>query len=111
MRGTRHGTHMRKAAFFYDFPASDGDVFGSGRRERIAELVQLYPQVVTGASFAAHAPALADVEVIFATWGVPSFSPAQLAQLPALKAVFYAAGNVKSFARPLVERDIVLVSA
>jgi len=102
---------MRKAAFFYDFPASDGDVFGRGRRERIAELVQLYPQVVTAASFAAHAPALGDVEVIFATWGMPALSAQQLGQLPALKAVFYAAGNVKAFARPLIERDVVLVSA
>jgi len=102
---------MRKAAFFYDYPASDGDVFGGGRRERITQLVQLYPEVVTGASFAAHAAALAEVEVIFATWGMPSFSEAQLARLPALKAVFYAAGNVKNFARPLVDRDIVLVSA
>jgi phosphoglycerate dehydrogenase-like enzyme len=102
---------MRKAAFFYDYPASDGDVFGGGRRERIAQLVRLYPEVVTGASFARHAPALADVEVIFATWGMPAFSASELSQLPSLKAVFYAAGNVKSFALPLIERDIVLVSA
>jgi phosphoglycerate dehydrogenase-like enzyme len=102
---------MRKAAFFYDYPMSDGDVFGRGRRERIAELVELYPEVVTGATFATHAAALAEVEVIFATWGMPCLTDAERAQLPALKAVFYAAGNVKSFARPLVEGDIVLVSA
>ncbi|HVY30233.1 MAG TPA: hydroxyacid dehydrogenase [Polyangiaceae bacterium] len=102
---------MRKAAFFYDYPARDGDVFGQGRRERIAELVELYPQVVTLQNFAEHAPRLRDVEVIFASWGMPRFSPEQLADLPALKAVFYAAGNVKAFAPPLLEQDIVLVSA
>jgi phosphoglycerate dehydrogenase-like enzyme len=102
---------MRKAAFFYDYPASDGDVFGGGRRERIAELVTLFPKVVTGATFAAHAPALAEVEVIFATWGMPALTEEQLAQLPALEAVFYAGGNVKSFAQPLVDHHIVLVSA
>jgi len=102
---------MRKAAFFYDYPARDGDVFGSGRRERIAQLVQLYPQVVTGATFAAHASALADTEVIFATWGMPCLTDEQLAQLPALEVVFYAGGNVRSFAQPLVEHHIVLVSA
>lgn len=102
---------MRKAAFFYDYPASDGDVFGRGRRERIAELVTLFPKVVTGATFAAHAPALAEVEVIFATWGMPALSDEQLAQLPALEAVFYAGGNVRSFAQPLVDHHIVLVSA
>lgn len=102
---------MRKAAFFYDYPATDGDVFGDGRRERILQLCDVYPEVVSGKTFERHAPALRDVEVIFATWGMPSLSDAQLAQLPALKAVFYAAGNVKAFARPLVSRDIVLVSA
>jgi phosphoglycerate dehydrogenase-like enzyme len=102
---------MRKAAFFYDYPASDGDVFGGGRRERIAGLVELYPHVVTAASFEQHVAQLASVEVIFATWGMPCLNDQQLAALPALRAVFYAAGNVKAFARPLVERDVVLVSA
>jgi phosphoglycerate dehydrogenase-like enzyme len=35
----------------------------------------------------------------------------QFACLPRLKAVFYAAGNVKAFAWPLIEHDIILVSA
>jgi len=102
---------MRKAAFFYEYPASHGDVFGAGRRERIAGLVELYPHVVTGATFATHAPALAEVQVIFATWGMPALTDEQLAQLPALEVVFYAGGNVKSFAQPLVDHHIVLVSA
>jgi phosphoglycerate dehydrogenase-like enzyme len=102
---------MRRAAFFYDYPASDGDVFGRGRRERIAALTRLEPGVLTRASFAGRAAALAEVEVIFATWGFPALSAAELAALPALRAVFYAAGNVKAFAAPLLERDIVLVSA
>jgi phosphoglycerate dehydrogenase-like enzyme len=102
---------MRRAALFYEYPASHGDVFGAGRRERITHLVDLYPEVVTGATFAAHAAALADVQVIFATWGMPALSDDQLAQLPALEAVFYAGGSVKSFALPLVDHHIVLVSA
>lgn len=102
---------MRKAALFYEYPASHGDVFGSGRRERIAGLAELYPHVVTGTNFAAHAPALADTQVIFATWGMPCLTDEQLAQLPALEAVFYAGGNVKSFAQPLVDHHVVLVSA
>ena len=102
---------MRKAAFFYEYPGRDGDVFGHGRRERIAQLVELYPQVVTGATFATHAAALAEVEVIFASWGMPALTDEQLAQLPALEVVFYAGGNVRSFAQPLVDHHIVLVSA
>jgi phosphoglycerate dehydrogenase-like enzyme len=88
----------------------DGDVYG-GRREKISELTELYPHVVTAKNFNDHAAQLREVEVIFATWGMISFTEAHFAAMPKLRAVFYAAGNVKSFAPPLVERGVVLVSA
>jgi phosphoglycerate dehydrogenase-like enzyme len=103
-------TKMR-AAFFHDYPMVDGDVFGGGRRQRIAALTNLYLHVVDARNFAEHAANLADVEVIFATWGMPAFTDAHFAAMPNLAAVFYAAGNVKAFATPLVERGVVLVSA
>jgi phosphoglycerate dehydrogenase-like enzyme len=99
------------SALFYDYPSADGDVFGQGRRDRIASLTDLYPHVVTGDNFDEHAGNLADVEVIFATWGIPNFTEKHFSAMPKLKAVFYAAGNVKSFAPALIERDIVLVGA
>jgi phosphoglycerate dehydrogenase-like enzyme len=100
----------KRAAFFYDYPVGDGDVYG-GRREKIAELTELYQHVVHGRNFGEHAANLGDVEVIFATWGLPAFGDAHFAAMPKLRAVFYAAGNVKAFATPLVARDVVLVSA
>jgi phosphoglycerate dehydrogenase-like enzyme len=100
-----------RAAFFHDYPARDGDVYGGGRREKVAALTDLYPHVVHARNFAEHAPGLREVEVIFATWGMPSFTDAHFAAMPKLRAVFYAAGNVKAFATPLVERGVVLVSA
>lgn len=102
---------MRKAALFYDYPIQNGDVFGQGRRERIEAQTELYPQVINRRNFAEHATELEDVEVIFATWGIPFFEDEHFAQMPQLKAVFYAAGNVKGFAWPLIEHDITLVSA
>ena len=42
---------------------------------------------------------------------MPAFTDAHFAAMPRLRAVFYAAGNVKAFAEPLVARDVVLVSA
>jgi len=54
---------------------------------------------------------LSDVELIFSTWGMPSLTPEQLALLPKLKAVFYAAGATDSFARPLFARDVKVLSA
>ncbi|HVU49821.1 MAG TPA: hydroxyacid dehydrogenase [Polyangia bacterium] len=100
-----------RAALFHDYPARDGDVYGGGRRERVEASTELYPHVVNARNFAEHAAGLGDVEVIFATWGMPAFTEAHFAAMPKLRAVFYAAGNVKAFATPLVERGVVLVSA
>ena len=101
-----------KAALFYNYPSTlEGEVFGQGRRERIAALTDLYPHVVHASNFDEHAPHLRDIEVIFATWGMMNFTDAQRAKLPKLKAVFYAAGNVKAFAPSLIDNGIVLVSA
>jgi hypothetical protein len=102
---------MRKAALFYDYTPLDGDVFGQGRRERIAELTELYPTVITRGNFTQHTVALRDVEVIFATWGLIPFEDAHFQSMPKLRAVFYAAGNVKAFAQPLLDREVVLTSA
>ena len=101
----------KTAALFYDYPMSDGEVFGHGRRARIAALTELYPDVVHARNFEQHAPNLGEIEVIFATWGMPNLSDTQLARLPRLEAVFYAAGNVKAFAQQLVDHEIILVSA
>ena len=101
----------KRAALFYDYPITDGEVYGQGRRQAIEKLTDLYPEVVNSRNFDEHAPNLGDVEVIFATWGMPRLTENQLAKMPGLKAVFYAAGNVKAFAQPLVDNDIILVSA
>jgi phosphoglycerate dehydrogenase-like enzyme len=101
-----------KTALFYNYPSNiEGEVFGDGRRERVAALTELYPHVVHAGNFDAHAAKLADVEAIFATWGMMNFTAEQRARLPKLKAVFYAAGNVKAFAPSLIENGITLVSA
>jgi phosphoglycerate dehydrogenase-like enzyme len=106
------GTAMRpKAAFFYNYPAADGDVYGQGRRERVAGLTDLYPHVVHAGNFDEHAVKLAAVEVIFATWGMIRFEERHFRAMSRLKAVFYAAGNVKAFAQPLVDRGVTLMSA
>ena len=100
-----------KSVIFHDYPPDDGDVFGQGRRERIGELTDLYQGVVNAGNFDHHAAALSEVEVIFATWGMLRFTDHHFSQMPGLKAVFYAAGNVKAFAEPLIQRDVKLVSA
>jgi phosphoglycerate dehydrogenase-like enzyme len=100
-----------KSALFYDHSPIEGHVFSQGRKERIADLTDLYPRVITAQNFDEHASALADVEVIFATWGMICFEDRHFQAMPKLKAVFYAAGNVRAFAQPLLDNGITLVSA
>jgi phosphoglycerate dehydrogenase-like enzyme len=102
---------MKRAAFFTNLGDRVDYVYGKGRRDRLGKLADLYPHVITDGNFAEHTAALSDIEVIFSTWGMWRLSDTQLAALPALRAVFYAAGTVKSFADPLLERGITLVSA
>jgi phosphoglycerate dehydrogenase-like enzyme len=100
-----------KAAFFCNNQVDLERVYSQGRREQVAEITELYPVVISSGIFAGHAANLADVEVIFSTWGMPSLTAVELDRLPALKAVFYGAGTVKGFATPFLERGITVCSA
>src|SRR5690349_2044372 len=83
-------------------------VFGQGRRERLAGLVDLIPGMVTSADFPSRAGELQDVEVLFSTWGMDESLARMVCDLPNLKAVFYAAGTVRHFARPLLDKGVVV---
>ena len=100
---------MTKAAFFGPMQQIER-VYAQGRREILESRADFYPHLITEHDFDAHAPQLGEVEAIFSTWGMPTLSPTQIAQLPNLRAVFYAAGSVQRFARPFLERGILVVS-
>jgi phosphoglycerate dehydrogenase-like enzyme len=86
-------------------------VFGRGRKAELATETDLFPEYVTAADFPRQAERLRGVEVVFSTWGMSEELARMLAGLPALKAFFYAAGTVRAFAKPLLDRDILVVSA
>lgn len=51
-------------------------------------------------------------EFIFSTWGMPQFTENEIEKyLPNLKAVFYGAGSVQTFARPFLQCGIKVFSA
>ena len=51
-------------------------------------------------------------EAIFSTWGMPHFTEEEIKRcFPSLKAVFYGAGTVQSFAREFLNCDIKVFSA
>jgi len=60
---------MRKTALFCNSNRIE-DVYGMGRRQRLAAVSDLYPQVVSEKTFDDHAAHLAGVEAIFSTWGM-----------------------------------------
>ena len=51
-------------------------------------------------------------EFIFSTWGMPAFTEEEIKScLPSLKAVFYGAGTVQTFARPFLNCGVKVFSA
>ncbi len=106
---------IKSAIFNNQVKFYDGDimeyVYALGRRKKIAEITELYPQVITSANFAEHAGRLKDIQVIFSTWGMPPLTKDQIKLMPSLKAVFYAAGSTKGFAKPFLESGIKVSSA
>lgn len=82
-------------------------VYAQGRREQVEQLTDCAPGIFTVADLGA----LSETEVLFSTWGMPKLTDEQLDQMPNLRAVFYAAGSVQGFARPLLNREVTVVSA
>ncbi|MDP6040866.1 MAG: hydroxyacid dehydrogenase [Candidatus Latescibacteria bacterium] len=101
----------KKASFFGERQERLDYVYADGRRERVAEIVDLYPHTVSLSNFDEHVSKLQDLEVIFSTWGMCPLKKEHLDQLPNLKIVFYGAGSVQKFARPLLQHGIRVCSA
>ena len=86
-------------------------VFSQGRREFLEILADLNPTPITKTNFSQRIDELKNVEVCFATWGMDPGLALLIRELPKLRACFYAAGSVQAFARPLLEKEILVVSA
>ena len=53
-----------------------------------------------------------DTRFLFSTWGMPRFEEQEIRScLPSLRAVFYAAGSVQSFAAPFLDAGVAVFSA
>ena len=102
---------MMKAAFFCKFPQKVDYVYALGRRERLAEMFQLYENVITPENIADEIENIKDIDCIFSTWGMFAPTEEYLDQLTNLKIVFYGAGTVKYFAEPFLRRGIQVVTS
>ena len=102
---------MRKAALICERADLVDYVFAAGRRELLEKAVSLHPVLLSSANIEQEASKLKDVEVLFSTWGMPNLPPEKIALMPSLKVIFYAAGSVKGFAGPFLDKGITVVSA
>lgn len=82
-------------------------VYGEAELDRVRSLVPTLEGIVT----AADLDRLAGVQWIFSTWGMPRLEGEALERCEKLETVFYAAGSVKGFGQPLLERGVTIVSA
>ena len=88
-----------------------GAVYGLGRYEKIAEMADLYPHIISADNFEEHVNNLQDLEVIFSTWGMPQLTEEQVARLPNLKCVFYAAGASRGWRMPYLNNNVKVATA
>jgi phosphoglycerate dehydrogenase-like enzyme len=86
-------------------------VYSRGRREVLEAAADVFPHYVSTDRFADQAASLRNVDVLFSTWGMDEELARLVSGLPNLKAFFYAAGSVRHFAGPLLDRNIAVVSA
>ncbi|MBO4303287.1 MAG: hydroxyacid dehydrogenase [Lentisphaeria bacterium] len=98
-----------KAMFVCARPENIGRVYDEAQRKTLSEITEMFSEIVTPANFDSFD--LTDREVIFSTWGMMNFTDEQLSRLPRLEAVFYGAGATDTFARPLLKRNIKIMSA
>jgi len=86
-------------------------VYSPEARQRVEEVAEMLEPPVIPNEIDLHLDRLGEADAILTTWGMPLLSEQQLRALPRLQAVFYAAGSVRMFAGPLLERGAVVSSA
>ena len=101
-----------KAVFLCENAARMQEVYHPGVLSRLQGMTDLDLARYTKADVLANPERFADVEIVFSTWGMPSFTEKEIrACLPALRCVFYAAGSVQGFARPFLHCGVKVFSA
>ncbi len=96
-----------KAIFLGD-EKNINNVYPSSVKEELFAIAGLSDKVYTKEDEADFS----QVEYIFSTWGMPSFSEEEIkSRFPSLKAIFYAAGSVQAFAKPFLECGVRVYSA
>jgi len=85
-------------------------VYGPATRNALAVRLSIDDRVYMSTDLGC--PELRRAELVFSTWGMPTLSEAEIRRyMPELKVLFYGAGSVQAFARPLLGSGVRIVSA
>ena len=99
-----------KAAFIGSAQGVEA-IYSGGRRERLATEFDMLSEVLVPSRLCDMRAELKDLQILFATRGMAALSSEQMACLPALEVLFYAAGSVQHFARPFLKAGVKVISA
>ena len=98
-----------RAIFLCNLESDVRRVYHADTITRLQSLCELDDRIYASADLASIP---ADTEIVFSTWGMPSLTEEQIREhLPRLQCVFYAAGSVQAFARPLLASGVRVFSA
>ena len=101
-----------KAIFLCEKAKNIVNVYAQHVTERINKSISLDSHTYSRADVMASPEDFCDVEIIFSTWGMPSFTEEEIEEcFPSLKCIFYAAGTVQSFALPFLNCGVKVFSA
>ena len=101
-----------KAAFLCNSAQKIHEVYDDRAVERLKQLADFDEEICSYEDLISGRKDLREVAYVFSTWKMPVLQEEEIkTYLPNLKAVFYAAGSVQSFARPFLHCGVGIFSA
>ncbi len=101
---------MVKAIYLCESEQHYYEVYSETIRKQIESEYEISPRCYTAKEL--FNCGVSDAEIIFSTWGMPALTTEQIRMyLPSLRAVFYAAGSVKGFAKAFLASGVRIFSA
>jgi len=101
-----------KTIFLNDLPEQIKRVYATETVEWLKKETDLKDDIYNKTYVLENQEEFQNVEIIFSTWGMPSFTEEEIrCVFPKLEAVFYAAGSVQAFARPFLNCGVKVFSA
>lgn len=102
-----------KSIFLVKDKTKINEVYTSEIKMKLKNIASLDENSIYTKQFIKSNPLLfKNVKFIFSTWYMPTFTKSEIENyFPELKAIFYAAGSVKYFAKPFIDSNIKIFSA